>query len=54
MLGALGLSTQCAELERRSRIGAALDGVARVEAIEALYGSVARALGAEVAARDPY
>jgi signal transduction histidine kinase/CheY-like chemotaxis protein len=47
MLGARGLSTQCAELERLGRAGAVSDAVARAETIAALYAAVARALEAE-------
>ena len=46
-LGALALSSLCAELERLARAGSMSEVVARVPAIEAEYGSVDRALRAE-------
>jgi HPt (histidine-containing phosphotransfer) domain-containing protein len=44
MLGATGLSAQCAELERLSRAGAVPDAVSRVAAIDALCHAVTLAL----------
>ena len=49
MLGAMGLSTLCVELERVSRAGTVVDAGARVAAIEALYHAVTLALEAEAA-----
>ena len=49
MLGAIALSTQCAELEQSSRSGTVIDTVARAAAIEALFHAVARALEADAA-----
>ncbi len=49
MLGATGLSAQCAELERLSRAGAVPDAVSRVAAIDALYHAVTLALKTEAA-----
>lgn len=46
-LGALALSEQCAELERRSRAGDIADATARVAGIETLCRGVGTALSAE-------
>jgi HPt (histidine-containing phosphotransfer) domain-containing protein len=46
-LGALALSSLCAELERLARAGSTSEVVAQVPGIEAEYGSVDRALRAE-------
>ena len=46
-LGALALSSLCAELERLARAGSTSEVVAQVPALEAEYGSVDRALRAE-------
>jgi hypothetical protein len=46
------IATRCAALERLSRAGAVPDAVARVAAIEAIYGTVARALEAEAVAAE--
>jgi HPt (histidine-containing phosphotransfer) domain-containing protein len=52
MLGAMALSSRCADLERDSGAGHAVDGVARVAAIEGLYRDVTLAFEA-AADRDP-
>jgi signal transduction histidine kinase/CheY-like chemotaxis protein len=52
MLGAMALSSRCADLERDSGAGHAVDRVARVAAIEGLYRDVTLAFEA-AADRDP-
>jgi CheY-like chemotaxis protein len=51
MLGARGLATRCAELERLGRTGTVPDAAARVEVVDALHAAVARALGIETGGR---